>query len=131
MMYPAEGAEECDLASKGPRMSSSIGFGYAIIMVCPTEGSRNARQGDRAKPVTCFSTLTYGKIITARRHGRYFNSRLYRLANQPNFLNERNVIMNYYEKKKAIDNRANQLNPNNIAYYKSRMGNFHKGKKSK
>ena len=26
--------------------------------------------------------------------------------------------------KKARDNRANQMNPNNIAYYKSRMGNF-------
>ena len=25
--------------------------------------------------------------------------------------------------QKAIDNRANQLNPNNPAYYKSRMGN--------
>ena len=25
--------------------------------------------------------------------------------------------------QKAIDNRANQLNPNNSAYYKSRMGN--------
>ena len=39
--------------------------------------------------------------------------------------------MNYYEKKKAMDNRANQLNPNNIAYYKSRMGNLQKGKKRK
>ena len=26
-------------------------------------------------------------------------------------------------KQKAIDNRANQLNPNNPAYHKSRMGN--------
>lgn len=28
--------------------------------------------------------------------------------------------------QKAIDNRANQLNPNNPAYYKSRMGNSQK-----
>ena len=28
--------------------------------------------------------------------------------------------------KKARDNRANQLNPNNPAYYKSRMGNTKK-----
>lgn len=28
--------------------------------------------------------------------------------------------------QKAIDNRANQLNPNNPAYYKSRMGNDYK-----
>ena len=28
--------------------------------------------------------------------------------------------------QKAIDNRANQLNPNNPAYHKSRMGNDHK-----
>ena len=26
--------------------------------------------------------------------------------------------------QKAIDNRANQLNPNNPAYYKSRMGSY-------
>jgi hypothetical protein len=30
--------------------------------------------------------------------------------------------------KKARDNRANQLNPNNPAYYKSRQGNHSKGK---
>ena len=30
--------------------------------------------------------------------------------------------------KKARDNRANQLNPNNPAYYKSRMGNQPKAK---
>ena len=30
--------------------------------------------------------------------------------------------------KKAIDNRANQLNPNNPAYYKSRQGSNSKGK---
>jgi len=31
--------------------------------------------------------------------------------------------------QKAIDNRANQLNPNNSAYYKSRMGNAQKKNK--
>lgn len=30
--------------------------------------------------------------------------------------------------KKARDNRANQLNPNNEAYYKSRMGNKNSNK---
>ncbi len=30
--------------------------------------------------------------------------------------------------KKARDNRANQLNPNNPAYYKSRQGSNSKGK---
>ena len=36
--------------------------------------------------------------------------------------------MNYNAQKKAIDNRANQLNPNNPAYQKSRMGNQNKNK---
>ena len=30
--------------------------------------------------------------------------------------------------KKARDNRANQMNPNNSAYYKSRMGNTTRSK---
>ena len=30
--------------------------------------------------------------------------------------------------KKARDNRANQMNPNNPAYYKSRQGNHSNGK---
>ena len=30
--------------------------------------------------------------------------------------------------KNARDNRANQMNPNNPAYYKSRQGNHSKGK---
>ena len=36
--------------------------------------------------------------------------------------------MSYNAQKKAMDNRANQLNPNNPAYHKSRMGNTQSNK---